>query len=103
MSRVLLVLALCLVAQSVGLTNRIDPANYIWIRYKEQVPIQMNENGEYVTRIPCESRIGKCSNNYEVLPPGWKKAEDGSLIIQREDAVKDGFFAARGVFTEPTG
>lgn len=43
MEKIVWLLGLYLVSQAAGLTNNpIDPSNYIWIRYKEQVPIQLN-------------------------------------------------------------
>lgn len=97
------VFCLCLVNLALGLGSSIDPARYIWIRYNEQVPIQLNQNGQYQSKIPCESRILKCSYQYSVLPLGWRKADDGSLILKKEDVLKDGYFAVQGQFTQPTG
>lgn len=41
--------------------SAINPAYYIWINYDAQIPVLAKDYNQYSTKLPCESRIGKCS------------------------------------------
>lgn len=71
----------------------IDPSNYIWINYSALVPVVQSNDQKYATRIPCESRIGKCSYKFNLLPPNWTGERDGTIKIPKLDATKEGAFA----------
>lgn len=83
--------------------SSINPANYIWIDYQNQIPVTYKGSGTYTTSLPCATRIGKCSYNFAVLPPGWYGTRDGTLTIPQSDATKSGIFSIQGDFSELTG
>lgn len=83
--------------------SSINPANYIWIDFQNVIPVTYKGGGSYTSGLPCTSRIGKCSYDFTVLPPGWSGTKDGTLTIPSSDATKNGIFALQGQFSELTG
>lgn len=70
------------------LTMTADPADYIWINYNSKQPMTKISNNQYTATLPCESRIGKCSFRYNLLPLGWQANRNGMLTIPESDAVR---------------
>lgn len=101
-SNTILILVLALLEVSCQFTS-IDPSNYIWINYTALVPVMQTKDQKYATRIPCESRIGKCSYKFNLLPPGWTATSDGTIQIPKLDATKEGAFAVNADLSQPTG
>lgn len=86
---------LCLIFITYNNCGSINPANYIWINFNTEVPIKSKGKDQYTAELPCEARIGKCTIVYKLLPLNWQLAADGSLIIPKEDAIKNGIFAIK--------
>lgn len=73
----------------------INSANYIWINFREQVPILPLGNEQFRAALPCEARIGKCSCIYTLLPLKWLPGSECSLIIPIDDVIKNGIYAIK--------
>lgn len=81
----------------------IDPAQYIWLNYDSRVPILSKNSTHSMVGLPCQARLGECRYEFRLLPPGWQALTNGTLVVPRRDALKEGVFAVRVKLSEISG